>query len=117
MDCPDIAQTIAVTCFGLGVECFLSGLHTLNIKETNRLEALRDEITKLGGEVHISQGEIWIGVPRKIARNVSIATYGDHRMAMAFAPLCLKVPLTIEKGEVVEKSYPNFWTDFDNISE
>ena len=117
MDCPDIAQTIAVTCFGLGVECFLSGLHTLNIKETNRLEALRDEITKLGGEVHISQGEIWIGVPRKIARNVSIATYGDHRMAMAFAPLCLKVPLTIEQGEVVEKSYPNFWTDFENISE
>ena len=117
IDSPDIAQTIAVTCFGLGVECFLSGLHTLNIKETNRLEALRDEITKLGGEVHISQGEIWIGVPRKIARNVSIATYGDHRMAMAFAPLCLKVPLTIEKGEVVEKSYPNFWTDFENISE
>ena len=118
-DCPDIAQTIAVTCFGLGIECFLSGLHTLNIKETNRLEALKNELTKLNAEVHISQEEIWIGstVTRKIPRNVSINTYGDHRMAMAFAPLSLKVSLIINDMEVVSKSFPDFWEQFESITE
>ena len=109
MDCPDIAQTIAVTCFGLGIECFLSGLHTLNIKETNRLEALKNELSKLNAEVHISKEEIWVGSARKITRNISIDTYNDHRMAMAFAPLALKIPIIINDMEVVEKSFPDFW--------
>ena len=117
MDCPDIAQTIAVTCFGLGIECFLSGLHTLNIKETNRLEALKNELTKLNAEVHISKEEIWVGSARKITRNISIDTYNDHRMAMAFAPLALKVPIIINDVEVVEKSCPDFWEQCESITE
>ena len=117
MHCPDIAQTIAVTCFGLGIECFLSGLHTLNIKETNRLEALKNELTKLNAEVHISKEEIWVGSARKITRNISIDTYNDHRMAMAFAPLALKVPIIINDVEVVEKSFPDFWEQFESITE
>ena len=117
MDCPDIAQTIAVTCFGLGIECFLSGLHTLNIKETNRLEALKNELTKLNAEVHISKEEIWVGSARKITRNISIDTYNDHRMAMAFAPLALKIPIIINDMEVVEKSFPDFWEQFESITE
>ena len=117
MDCPDIAQTIAVTCFGLGIECFLSGLHTLNIKESNRLEALKNELTKLNAEVHISKEEIWVGSARKITRNISIDTYNDHRMAMAFAPLALKVPIIINDVEVVEKSFPDFWELFESITE
>ena len=117
MDCPDIAQTIAVTCFGLGIECFLSGLHTLNIKETNRLEALKNELTKLNAEVHISKEEIWVGSARKITRNISIDTYNDHRMAMAFAPLALKIPIIINDVEVVEKSFPDFWEQFESITE
>ena len=117
MDCPDIAQTIAVTCFGLGIECFLSGLNTLNIKETNRLEALKNELTKLNAEVHISKEEIWVGSARKITRNISIDTYNDHRMAMAFAPLALKVPIIINDVEVVEKSFPDFWEQFESITE
>ena len=117
MDCPDIAQTIAVTCFGLGIECFLSGLHTLNIKETNRLEALKNELSKLNAEVHISKEEIWVGSARKITRNISIDTYNDHRMAMAFAPLALKVPIIINDVEVVEKSFPDFWELFESITE
>ena len=117
MDCPDIAQTITVTCFGLGIECFLSGLHTLNIKETNRLEALKNELTKLNAEVHISKEEIWVGSARKITRNISIDTYNDHRMAMAFAPLALKVPIIINDVEVVEKSFPDFWEQFESITE
>lgn len=117
MDCPDIAQTIAVTCFGLGIECFLSGLHTLNIKETNRLEALKNELTKLNAEVHISKEEIWVGSARKITRNISIDTYNDHRMAMAFVPLALKIPIIINDMEVVEKSFPDFWELFESITE
>ena len=116
MDCPDIAQTIAVTCFGLGIECFLSGLNTLNIKETNRLEALKNELTKLNAEVHISKEEIWVGSARKITRNISIDTYNDHRMAMAFAPLALKIPIIINDVEVVEKSFPDFWEQFESIT-
>jgi len=69
--------------------------------------------------VHISQEEIWIGstVTRKIPRNVSINTYGDHRMAMAFAPLSLKVSLIINDMEVVSKSFPDFWEQFESITE
>ncbi len=113
---PDIAQTIAVTCFGLGIECFLSGLHTLKIKETDRLVALKNEIEKLGGEVHITNDSLHLKSSAKINMNIDIATYDDHRMAMAFAPLAMKVPLGIEESNVVSKSYPTFWKDFEEIT-
>ncbi|UMB60093.1 3-phosphoshikimate 1-carboxyvinyltransferase [Lutibacter sp. A80] len=109
---PDIAQTIAVTCFGLGLECFLTGLHTLKIKETDRLVALKVEIEKLGGEVVITNETLHLKPATKYNENIAVATYNDHRMAMAFAPLALKVPLQIEDPNVVSKSYPTFWDDF-----
>lgn len=108
---PDIAQTIAVTCFGLGMACHLTGLHTLKIKETDRLQALQNELTKLGAVVHITPDSLILEPSDKITANVAIQTYQDHRMAMAFAPLALKTDLIIEEAEVVSKSYPNFWND------
>jgi len=112
---PDLAQTIAVTCFGLGIECFLTGLYTLKIKETDRLIALKTEIEKLGGEVNITNETFYLKPSTKIKENIAIATYNDHRMAMAFAPLAIKVPLQIQNPEVVSKSYPTFWNDFDKL--
>ena len=113
---PDIAQTIVVTCFGLGLECYLTGLHTLKIKETDRLVALKNEIEKLGGEVTITSETLYLKASTKIKENISIATYDDHRMAMAFAPLATKVSIQIEDANVVSKSYPTFWEDFKKIT-
>ena len=112
---PDIAQTIAVTCLGLGVECKLSGLHTLKIKETDRLFALKTEIEKLGGQVIISDNTLRLKKAQILKENISISTYNDHRMAMAFAPLALKISLIIEDANVVSKSYPDFWRDLADI--
>jgi 3-phosphoshikimate 1-carboxyvinyltransferase len=113
---PDIAQTIAVTCFGLGVSCQLNGLHTLKIKETDRLVALKNELTLLGAKVEITADAISIeGCPKLELKNAVIKTYQDHRMAMAFAPLAIKIPLTIEHAQVVSKSYPAFWNDLKTI--
>lgn len=106
---PDLAQTIAVSCFGLGLECRLTGLHTLKIKETDRLEALKTELEKLGGEVEIDSTSLHLFKSSRIISNQVIDTYQDHRMAMAFAPLSLKTNLTINDAEVVSKSYPGFW--------
>lgn len=112
---PDIAQTIAVTCFGLGMGCQLSGLHTLKIKETDRLEALKVELSKLGAEISVTNESLHLKPSSVIKGNISIATYQDHRMAMAFAPLALKTTLNIEDAEVVSKSYPNFWNDLKQV--
>ena len=116
---PDIAQTIAVTCFGLGIGCNLSGLHTLKIKETDRLEALKTELTKLGATIQVTNDSLTLA-PQVLpfAKDLgwaSIATYQDHRMAMAFAPLALKTNIIIENAEVVSKSYPTFWEDLKQI--
>lgn len=116
INAPDIAQTIVVTCFGLGIECYLTGLHTLKIKETDRLVALKTELEKLGGEVIITDETLHLKPSVKINENISIATYDDHRMAMAFAPLAVKVAIEIEDAGVVSKSYPTFWDDFAQIS-
>ncbi len=109
--CPDLAQTIAISCLGLGIACQLTGLHTLKIKETDRLLALKTEIEKLGAEVHITDHSIQLKATKNLHENISIATYQDHRMAMAFAPLALRIPIQIAQAEVVSKSYPNFWDD------
>ena len=112
---PDIAQTIAVTCFGLGIACHLTGLHTLKIKETDRLEALRNELSKLGATISVTNDSLTIQQSNNLNSNIKIATYQDHRMAMAFAPLALKIPIIIEDADVVSKSYPNFWNDLKSI--
>jgi len=116
INAPDIAQTIAVTCFGLGIECYLTGLHTLKIKETDRLVALRTEIEKLGGEVTITNETLHLKTSAKIKEDIAISTYDDHRMAMAFAPLAIKVPIQVKEANVVSKSYPTFWEDFKKIT-
>ena len=112
---PDIAQTIVVTCLGLGIGCHLTGLHTLKIKETDRLEALRIELTKLGANITVTNDSLTLVASTNINQNVKIATYNDHRMAMAFAPLALKVPIIIENADVVSKSYPDFWEDMKSL--
>ncbi len=113
---PDIAQTIAVSCYGLGVGCKLKGLHTLKIKETDRLQALYNELTKLGAQVKVTDKSLKLAAGSNFVANCSLPTYNDHRMAMAFAPLALKVPLIIENAEVVSKSYPTFWKDLEQIN-
>ena len=112
---PDLAQTIAVTCLGLGIKCHLTGLHTLKIKETDRLVALKNEFEKLGAKVQITTDSFQLLSSESIKKNITIKTYDDHRMAMAFAPLSVKIPIKIENPEVVSKSYPNFWTDWKHL--
>ncbi|MGL2964982.1 3-phosphoshikimate 1-carboxyvinyltransferase [Flavobacterium sp. XGLA_31] len=112
---PDIAQTIVVSCFGLGMGCHLTGLHTLKIKETDRLEALKKELTKLGASVSVTDDSLTLEPSTTIRDTVVIKTYQDHRMAMAFAALALKTNIIIEEAEVVSKSYPSFWDDLKSI--
>ena len=112
---PDIAQTIAVTCLGLKIDCDLTGLHTLKIKETDRLVALKNEIQKLGTTINITNNSLQLKSPLDLNPGVVISTYNDHRMAMAFAPLALKTQLFIDDAEVVSKSYPDFWNDLKTI--
>ncbi|WPO79684.1 3-phosphoshikimate 1-carboxyvinyltransferase [Flavobacterium sp. KACC 22761] len=113
---PDIAQTIVVTCLGLGIGCHLTGLHTLKIKETDRLEALRIELTKLGANISVTNDSLTLVKSDTINHDVKIGTYNDHRMAMAFAPLAIKVPIIIEDAGVVSKSYPDFWNDLKALN-
>ena len=112
---PDIAQSIVVTCLGLVIVCHLTGLHTLKIKETDRLEALRIELTKLGANISVTNDSLTLVATKEINSNITISTYNDHRMAMAFAPLAFRVPIYIENAEVVSKSYPDFWEDLKRI--
>jgi 3-phosphoshikimate 1-carboxyvinyltransferase len=114
-DAPDIAQTIAVTASGLQLDCYLTGLHTLPIKETDRLAAMKCELEKVGVAANIDTESLHIFGQEAHLKSATIATYNDHRMAMAFAPLAMRVPLTIEESFVVEKSYPDFWKDLLSI--
>ena len=115
VNAPDLAQTIAVTCAGLGVGCDLTGLHTLKIKETDRLLALEKELTKLGAVICVTEDSLHLETEAQLKSQVAIATYQDHRMALAFAPLALKVPIVIEQAMVVTKSYPDYWTDLEAL--
>lgn len=106
---PDLAQTLAVTCLGLQISCKLTGLQSLKIKETDRLKALKTELSKFGAQVEIDADSLQLYPSKKFKSNVLVKTYNDHRMAMAFAPLALKIPLSIENPKVVSKSFPGFW--------
>lgn len=123
IDCPDIAQTVAVVAAALGTPAVFTGLETLRIKETDRIQALKDELIKVGvaffqlpgkltgtdKETFMTDGKaVWSEAP-------SFATYHDHRMAMAFAPLALVAPIIIEDVAVVDKSYPDFWKDLAEL--
>ena len=112
---PDIAQTISVTCFGLGMSCHLTGLHTLPIKETDRLAALKTELSKFGAKVETDSESLTLFPSENIASGVAVDTYHDHRMAMAFGPLGLKTTMVVNDAMVVSKSYPDFWKDLKKL--
>lgn len=115
-DNPDLAQTIIVTCLGLGVDCKLEGLQTLKLKETDRLLALKREIEKFEVDtIAVTDQSITLKNNSKLKSGVSINTYDDHRMAMSFAPLSMINPIVINNPEVVSKSYLNFWNDLESI--
>ncbi len=117
--CPDIAQTVAVICAGLGIQGLYSGLETLKIKETDRVAALQTELGKL--QVFLSElparfskksdVTYYMQEGRSLLNEPTFPTYEDHRMAMAFAPLAMYSPIYIEDPMVVVKSYPQFWED------
>ena len=111
---PDLAQTIVVTCCLSNIPFQFSGLQSLRIKETDRMSALQTELKKIGYLIEIkSNSELeWTGKRCEPESAPLISTYEDHRMAMAFAPVCLKTgKISIAHPEVVSKSYPNFWND------
>ena len=115
-DNPDLAQTIIVTCLGLGIDCHLEGLQTLKIKETDRLLALKNEIKKFDVDfIEVSDQSITLRNTSKLKSGVTVDTYNDHRMAMSFAPLSLINPIIINNPEVVSKSYSNFWNDLKSV--
>lgn len=124
IQCPDIAQTLAVTCASLGINGLFTGLETLKIKETDRIAALRTELEKVNA--------FFVAVPPKFSKKSAkeyylvegkanwetppmFDTYEDHRMAMAFAPLAITQPVQIAESAVVGKSYPDFWKDLASI--
>lgn len=116
-DCPDIAQTLCVTATALKIPFEITGLSTLKVKETDRLLALRNELFKIGCISEITEDSISSLKFFEPNENISIQTYNDHRMAMSFAPFCLVKKLNIEDDAVVEKSYPDFWTNFNEVIE
>lgn len=116
--CPDLAQTFAVLCTLLKHKCTFLGLKTLKIKETDRILALKTELQKIGADF-IEENDSWILLPAQHEldhhEKVSINTYDDHRMAMAFAALSTKMNVEFDNREVVNKSYPTFWKDLESI--
>jgi 3-phosphoshikimate 1-carboxyvinyltransferase len=120
---PDLAQTFVVACALMNVPFRFTGLQTLKIKETDRIEALKCEMRKLGYVIHDVTGTsdgysnekccelIWDGERCEPDFEAGIDTYEDHRMALAFAPAAFMYPVIINNPQVVSKSYPHFWDD------
>ena len=110
---PDLAQTVVVACCAKGVPFHFRGLSTLKIKETDRIEALKKELLKLGYVLKDINGSelVWDGTRCEPLKHPVIDTYEDHRMALSFAPLGLLKPIVINNPQVVTKSYPRFWDD------
>ena len=115
---PDLALPIIITCCGLGIKAHLMGLESLKIKESNRLECIKKELEKFNVICSISDSSIKIKKNQKIVQPKSIIEcHNDHRIAMSIAPLCMKVDsIKFDNKEVVNKSYPKFWEDFDRVS-
>jgi 3-phosphoshikimate 1-carboxyvinyltransferase len=108
--CPDLAQTVAVTCAIIGQKSEFTGLESLRIKETDRIFALQQELAKFNAQLLEGENEVFTLIPSvQMPHEVRIHTYDDHRMAMAFMPLMTKTNIFIEDPEVVNKSYPSFW--------
>lgn len=113
-DCPDLAQTVAVVAAALGVPVLMTGLESLRIKETDRIFALQTELANFGAFLtEETAGHFRVTTENFHVAGQTVATYHDHRMAMAFAPLALRGPLAIEAPQVVRKSYPQFWAELE----
>jgi 3-phosphoshikimate 1-carboxyvinyltransferase len=113
-DMPDTAQTLAVVAVFAKGTTIIRGLHTLRVKETDRLAALAAELTKLGAAVDIAGDDLHITPPASPGHPIAAAidTYDDHRMAMSFAVAGTKIPgITIKDAECVSKTYPDFFAD------
>jgi len=108
-NCPDLAQTVAVVCAAKGIHCTMRGLESLKIKETDRIEALMNELGKIGADLKEDSGHWLLRPSSSLPDRVFINTYDDHRMAMAFAPLSCLMDVTLEDYTVVNKSFPTFW--------
>ena len=115
---PDLALPIIVTCSGLGIKAHLMGLESLKIKESNRLECIKKELEKFNVICSISDSSIKIKENQNIVQPKStIECHNDHRIAMSIAPLCMKVnSIKFDNKNIVNKSYPKFWEDFDRVS-
>lgn len=114
--CPDLAQTVAVICTAKGVQARFTGLESLRIKETDRIAALQNELSKIGGTLEEVDAANWKLHPStKLPSEAFFNTYKDHRMAMAFAPLSTLMKVEIENPSVVKKSYPRFWDDLSSF--
>lgn len=113
---PDLAQTLAVICAGLNMPCMLTGLHTLPIKETDRLVALHNELATCGVKTRITDASFELIDAAQLQQPSSITTYQDHRMAMAFAPLALRLgEIIIDDPSVVDKSFPSYWNMLEQL--
>jgi 3-phosphoshikimate 1-carboxyvinyltransferase len=113
---PDLVQTFVVTLCLLEIPFKISGADTLRIKETDRIAALQNEMLKFGFTIQEPQPGVltWDGSKKASAEKITIETYKDHRMALAFAPAAIKIPnITINDAGVVSKSYPAFWNDLE----
>ena len=114
LDCPDLAQTVIVCCAAKGIRGVFTGLHSLRIKETDRIGALQTELVKFGATLEEKQNGEWMLVPGKnISQPLTFSTYDDHRMAMSLAPLATQEDLFIENPQVVVKSFPDFWEELN----
>jgi 3-phosphoshikimate 1-carboxyvinyltransferase len=113
--CPDLAQTVTAVCASKNIKGYFTGLESLRIKETDRISALQNELKKIGAEL-VEESHTWTLNPSpSLPATASFATYKDHRMAMAFAPLATLMDIEIEAPDVVRKSYPNFWNDMKTM--
>ncbi len=114
-DCPDLAQTIMVVATAKGIKIDFTGLESLKLKETDRIEAMRNELSKIGAELRETPRGWHMAPSQLLPKSIQIDTYEDHRMAMAFAPLCQLLDVIIKHPDVVSKSYPGFWKEVKKI--
>ena len=114
-NCPDLAQTVLAAAAVLGVKLYMTGLESLKIKETDRIEAMKNELAKIGATL-MEEKNKWVLSPSdSLPDAIEVDTYEDHRMAMAFAPLCQVMDVTIDDPDVVNKSYPGFWDELRKL--
>ena len=115
IDCPDLVPTFAVAAAAAKVKATLKGVSNIALKESDRMQAISSELRRMGGKVTCTEQEMVIH-PADLHPVEPVKTWGDHRIAMAFAPLKLRFPdLVIENPEVVDKSFPEFWDQFDLV--